>query len=308
MINRRTLQDRDFKTIGYVETRDDGTEVLTDPNFRTRGYYDPRRGVTTDENFRTVGQGNLLLTLLAAEAVVTRTKQSQENKNSRAGGLMFLVVAALILFAAVLIFCPGLVLVAFVRSLFLPNWTAVQMWTFGVASAVVIWLGLYGATRNVRRGTIGYLILCVTVLAVFAFSHFGLQTKFTANALAWYLPPENRHQNATGDTPQVNHDATPFVDLSASRVVAQPSPSPSATIVRYRVNGFTRSDSLNVREGPASTNRVVAKLPADTGGIELQSGRVRNGTTVWQQISVNGLDGWVNADYLTPEQPTDTSQ
>jgi hypothetical protein len=58
------LQDRNYRTIGYIETMSDGRKKLMDANYRTLGYYDPHGNVTQDANYRTVGQGDLLATLL----------------------------------------------------------------------------------------------------------------------------------------------------------------------------------------------------------------------------------------------------
>lgn len=58
------LEDRDHRTIGYIETLGDGQQRLEDRNHRTLGYYDPRTNRTEDAYHRTVGYGNILMTLL----------------------------------------------------------------------------------------------------------------------------------------------------------------------------------------------------------------------------------------------------
>jgi len=62
--NRQTLRDAQYKAIGYIETDNDGAQVLLDAHYRRVGQYDPRANVTTDEHYRRVGEGNLLVSLL----------------------------------------------------------------------------------------------------------------------------------------------------------------------------------------------------------------------------------------------------
>jgi hypothetical protein len=63
-MSQETLQDQNYRTIGYVETMSDGRKRLMDSNYRTLGYYDPRRNITEDANYRVVGHGDVLTTLL----------------------------------------------------------------------------------------------------------------------------------------------------------------------------------------------------------------------------------------------------
>jgi len=60
-------------------------------------------------------------------------------------------------------------------------------------------------------------------------------------------------------------------------------------------------DYLNVREGAGSNYPVIATLEPGTGGIVLGTERVANGETTWQEISIRGRSGWVNADYIALE-------
>ncbi len=86
----------------------------------------------------------------------------------------------------------------------------------------------------------------------------------------------------------------------ASLTAATP---PQAT---YHVIGIPQGDYLNVREGAGSDYQVVTKLELDTGGILLGTKRVTSGATTWQEITVHGQTGWVNAAYiaLEPQSPT----
>jgi len=66
----------------------------------------------------------------------------------------------------------------------------------------------------------------------------------------------------------------------------------------YQVIGVPKSDYLNVREGAGADYQVVTKLEPGTGGILLGTKRVTSGVTTWQQITVHGQTGWVNAAYI----------
>ncbi len=63
-MNRRTLNDNQFRTIGFIDTDPNGKETLRDPQFRIKGYYDPKTNQTKDAQFRLVGTGNILTSLL----------------------------------------------------------------------------------------------------------------------------------------------------------------------------------------------------------------------------------------------------
>lgn len=63
-MQRQTLTDRHFRTIGYIDTATDGRQTAKDAHFRTVGYYNPGSNTTTDAHFRTIGQGNLLPSLI----------------------------------------------------------------------------------------------------------------------------------------------------------------------------------------------------------------------------------------------------
>ncbi|PYJ31104.1 MAG: hypothetical protein DME90_00255 [Verrucomicrobia bacterium] len=85
--------------------------------------------------------------------------------------------------------------------------------------------------------------------------------------------------------------------------------SPGAT---YQVIGIPQDDYLNVREGAGSDYEVITRLEPGTGGILLGTKRVTNGATTWQEITVHGETGWVNAAYIAletqvPTSPTESS-
>lgn len=64
MANRQTLKDARFRVLGHLDTDSDGGQALFDAQGRRLGSYDPKTNVTKDAQFRRVGQGNLLTTLL----------------------------------------------------------------------------------------------------------------------------------------------------------------------------------------------------------------------------------------------------
>lgn len=95
----------------------------------------------------------------------------------------------------------------------------------------------------------------------------------------------------------------------ASDASVATAPPPQAT---YQVIGIPPGDYLNVREGAGSDYQVVTKLEPGTGGILLGTKRVASGATTWQEITVHGQTGWVNAAYIAvetqvPASPTESS-
>lgn len=87
-------------------------------------------------------------------------------------------------------------------------------------------------------------------------------------------------------------------------VEADASVTAPAAPATYQVIGISRGDYLNVREGAGSNYPIVAKLEPGTSGIVFGTKRVANGATTWQEISIHGHSGWVNADYIARESQT----
>ena len=80
----------------------------------------------------------------------------------------------------------------------------------------------------------------------------------------------------------------------------------------YRVIGISQGDYLNVREGAGSDYQVITRLEPGTGGILVGNKRISNGATTWQEITVDGQTGWVNAAYIAretqlPASPTEST-
>ena len=126
------------------------------------------------------------------------------------------------------------------------------------------------------------------------------QSKFTIEATPTPSPAELATTSSTPievapqTFPESTFTATPN-PFDASLATTAPAPS------TYRVIGVSRGDYLNVREGAGSDYPVIATLEPGTGGIVLGTERVANGETTWQEISIRGHSGWVNADYIALE-------
>jgi len=63
-MERITLRDDRFRTIGYIDVSPNGDKTLRDSRFRILGYYKKQGDVTKDDRFRTVGRGDILTSLL----------------------------------------------------------------------------------------------------------------------------------------------------------------------------------------------------------------------------------------------------
>jgi Bacterial SH3 domain len=124
------------------------------------------------------------------------------------------------------------------------------------------------------------------------------------------LAAETTTETTTTSSPAVEETSQD----SASRIAAEPqyasdvstttAPRPQAT---YHVVGIPLSDYLNVRGGAGSDYEVVTKLEPGERGILLGAKRVAKGATTWQEITVHGQTGWVNAAYIAPETEVPTS-
>jgi uncharacterized membrane protein len=75
---------------------------------------------------------------------------------------------------------------------------------------------------------------------------------------------------------------------------------------RYRVSGIPADGTLNVRARAGTTSDVVGRLEGDAAGIVVTGVRQEVRGSVWWQIvfpdAMRGT-GWVNARYLTPQDP-----
>src|ERR1043166_6937107 len=112
----------------------------------------------------------------------------------------------------------------------------------------------------------------------------------TAESATTSSPPV---ETASQSSPSPSAAETPSVSV-ASVTTAPPA---RAT---YQVVGVDPGDYLYVRDGAGSDYPVVTKLEPGAGDIVLGAKRVVSGATTWQEITVNGQTGWVNAAYIAP--------
>ncbi|MGV6809279.1 MAG: SH3 domain-containing protein [bacterium] len=59
-------------------------------------------------------------------------------------------------------------------------------------------------------------------------------------------------------------------------------------------------DSLNVRQNPGVSHKVVGQIPADGEGVVALGKQETIGKTEWVEVSWGSLKGWVNRHYLMP--------
>ena len=69
----------------------------------------------------------------------------------------------------------------------------------------------------------------------------------------------------------------------------------------FHVTGIRSGDYLNVRDGPGSSYKVLAKLSSTDGAIIPSHKEQMNGGTVWWLVTKGDLTGWVNRQYLAPD-------
>jgi len=163
--------------------------------------------------------------------------------------------------------------------------------------------------KQLSWGTIALLTGVVLVLVIRGVTHQANSlsvatspTPATGEATTTSSPPV---ETASQSSPSLAATETP----SGSDASVTTAPPPRAT---YQVVGIPLSDYLNVREGAGSDYPVVTQLEPGTGGIQLGSKRIANGGTTWQEITVHGQTGWVNAAYIAletqaPPSPTESS-
>jgi len=75
----------------------------------------------------------------------------------------------------------------------------------------------------------------------------------------------------------------------------------------YKVTTNIPDGFLNMRIGPGVSNPVIQKLQGGLDGVTLVGQPQVNGETTWQQITSRGVTGWVNADFLSKNEPTQPS-
>lgn len=114
-------------------------------------------------------------------------QESRPSGTSAPPNRLFLVVAVSAL--AIAVFSPGLVALAWLRSLLSLQLETGQMWAFGIACSAVLWIVFYLVNRDFRKASLRYLIMCAGVVVLFLFCHFGLKADFTQQTIRLYFPP-----------------------------------------------------------------------------------------------------------------------
>src|SRR5947199_184181 len=158
--------------------------------------------------------------------------------------------------------------------------------------------------KQLSWGTIALLTGVVLVLVIRGVTHQPNSPSLAAS------PTPATAESATTSSPPIE-------------TAAQSSPSPTAAETAYtsdvsvatatppratfQVIGIPQGDYLNVREGAGPDYQVATKLEPGTGGILLGTKRVANGATTWQEITIHGQTGWVNAAYIALETQAPTS-
>lgn len=118
----------------------------------------------------------------------------------------------------------------------------------------------------------------------------------SATPTATMLPTATATQTAvpSTDTPTVLPTMTEtavFTPTPTETPTITPTPLPTAVI-----NSLF---GLNLRATPSTTAPILTRLDDQTVVVLLGNSETSNGV-IWQQISVNGLVGWVSQEFLTP--------
>src|SRR5437867_3796721 len=186
--------------------------------------------------------------------------------------------------------------------------------------------------KQLSWGTIALLTGVVLVLVIRGVTHqpntpslAASPTPATAESATRSSPPI---ETASQSSPSPTAAETPTAESATTssppiETASESSPSPTAAETAYtsdvsvatatppratfQVIGIPQGDYLNVREGAGPDYQVATKLEPGTGGILLGTKRVANGATTWQEITVHGQTGWVNAAYIALETQAPTS-
>jgi len=122
--------------------------------------------------------------------------------------------------------------------------------------------------------------------------------------------PATQQSTATSPPPVEIASETPTGSMASETPQVSDAAVASSTLPRdtYQVIGIPQGDYLNVRERAGANYPVITKLEPGTGGILLSTKRIASGATTWEEITVHGQTGWVNAAYIAHETQTTTSQ
>ena len=150
--------------------------------------------------------------------------------------------------------------------------------------------------------------LLLVIFLAWSWSSHWMQRIEKENRVEGSQPTEHesvsRHQTdgaVTSDTPDV-----PLVEIRRALPAGQQAPplKPFYDLQRvtsFDVSGLKLNDSLNVRTGPSAKHPVVATLLNGKRGIQIVGEPVQNGETLWVPVRFEGVDGWVNRQFLVEE-------
>src|SRR5204863_6432240 len=180
--------------------------------------------------------------------------------------------------------------------------------------------------KQLSWGTIALLTGVVLVLVIRGVTHqpntpslAASPTPAIAESATRSSPPiETASQSSPSPiTTEISAAESATTSSPPIETASESSPSPTAAETAYtsdvsvatatppratfQVIGIPQGDYPNVREGAGPDYQVATKLEPGTGGILLGTKRVANGATTWQEITVHGQTGWVNASYIALE-------
>jgi len=90
---------------------------------------------------------------------------------------------------------------------------------------------------------------------------------------------------------QIGWCAVDWLQLTTSRPCGNPTPAPAPSFCSiYRAN--VPGSNLNLRDGPSTTNNVIASIP---DGTELRASEDRG---AWKKVEFNGNTGFVSTDFV----------
>jgi hypothetical protein len=265
---------------------------LAEPDFR----FPPRSG-SGSTNRPALGQ--TVATSAAAGAIggVAASAMRKAGNAERPNATPLLLALVAIGLGLIIIDAPGILAVALLQASFNANWDVGQMWSFSLVLSLLIATALWILTRNFRKTLVWYAVASAAATLIIVVGAYGFKSPLFQNIgprFTGSLAPSS----ATKEVPLAETTREQAIATSPSangeQRLTRPQPS-------YHVSNIRFGDSLNIRQGPGSNYPLVRRLPPGTVGITVTGNRMMNGNTIWQQVTVNGVTGWVNAEFLAPE-------
>ena len=108
------------------------------------------------------------------------------SKKSKGGGLLGTVLFLCVLLI-VFVNAPGMLVLGFVKTKYLPTLDMSQVWVFSIIVSFVF-LGLLTLiTRDLRSGFIWYVSMCTLCVAICAVLYFGFKIGFPEVYLGYFF-------------------------------------------------------------------------------------------------------------------------